>query len=579
MEGCVAVIVVACVAVASSLAEQQDHSCPVWLHLNSSQMCQCYNHLQDIVRCNNHTREVAILDCYCMTASESNDIEVGKCIYNCANSHTRNDPIYKPVRQNISDLNDQMCGHFNRQGRFCGHCRDGYYPPVYSYSVACTNCTGNYNWLKYITVAFVPQTIFFILVLSFRISATSPQLNGFILIAQAMSIPELMRFVELTLEGHKITSVVARILFSMYGIWNLDFFRMLIPNICLQVNTLQALALDYVVVSYLLLLTIISYTLLQLYTCNSRFTNLLRPLDACFNCIRYQIDARTSLIDAFATFLLLSYIRLSSVSFDLLVPTQVFNATGDKIGLYLYYDASVEYFGKEHLPYAITALAVVLVFILLPLLLLMAFPMRCFQRRLGKCGLQFQGLRIFMDSFQGCYKDGTNRKNYDCRYFPAIYLALRIVLFTAYALTLNQTWFSIAISAITVVIILMIIAQPYKKEFSSYNAVEAVHALLLVMWLAAIAGTNTSTIKSKSSTDALVTLTAIVTVLPQLYISFIIGRWVLTRDRVQRRLGCLLACCKRNRYEELQGNDSFLEGIDQRYEPNSINNNEPNVQH
>jgi len=33
----------------------------------------------------------------------------------------------------------------------------------------------------------------------------------------------------------------------MYGIWNLDFFRTLVPHICLQVNTLKALVLDYAI--------------------------------------------------------------------------------------------------------------------------------------------------------------------------------------------------------------------------------------------------------------------------------------------------------------------------------------------
>ena len=68
--------------------------------------------------------------------------------------------------------------------------------------------------------------------------------------------------------------------------------------------------------------------------------------------------------------------------------------------------ATIDYFGREHFPYAILALIVLLVFVLLPLLLLC--PVRCFQQCLGHCGVKWLSLHIFMDAFQGCYKDGTN---------------------------------------------------------------------------------------------------------------------------------------------------------------------------
>ena len=43
------------------------------------------------------------------------------------------------------------------------------------------------------------------------------------------------------------------------------------------------------------------------------------------------------------------------------------------VGIYLYYDASIEYFGKKHLPYVILAVFVALTFILFPLLLLLLY--------------------------------------------------------------------------------------------------------------------------------------------------------------------------------------------------------------
>ena len=113
--------------------------------------------------------------------------------------------------------------------------------------------------------------------------------------------------------------------------------------------------------------------------------------------------------------------KFLSVSFDLLTPTEVHNINGSLLGLFLYYDASIAYFGTEHLPYAVLALLLLLIFVIFPIVLLLLYPMRCFQQCLGRCGLSFYALCIFMDAFQGGYKDGTNGTR-DCRYFEALYL-------------------------------------------------------------------------------------------------------------------------------------------------------------
>ena len=542
---------------------QEDNQCPDWLNPNNTQPCQCAS---EVLRCNSSTQEAAILDCYCMTASESNNVEVGKCIFNCEYRHSTFDTVYTKLKDNISAVTSQFCDDFNRQGRLCGECKDDHYPPSYSYSLKCIKCKGHYQWLIYITAAFVPLTIFFILVVCLRISATSPQLNGYVVVAQTLTVPPHIRVLFLVARGHKATTL--KILTSLYGIWNLDFFRMLIPDICLHMNTLQVLAVDYIVAVYPLVLIALCYTLLQLNACNIRFIlRLLRPFHVCSTRIRNQVDARTSLIDAFATFLLISYVKLLSISFDLLAPTQVYNATGHKTGLYLYYDASVEYFGKQHLPYAITALAVVLAFILLPLLLLMAFPMKCFQRRLGKCNMQFQVLRIFMDSFQGCYKDGTNGTR-DFRYFPAVYLLLRVFLFTMYAVTRNETFYGIAALTFITLGIAIFTAQPYKQHMSKYNTVEAMLISMIAMWVVSIMLINTVQLKASSYINEVFIFSGILATLPILYISIVALRWIFSREKMQTLVLKIFPFYKRNQYEELEGDNSFLEGIDQRNELN-----------
>ena len=90
---------------------------------------------------------------------------------------------------------------------------------------------------------------------------------------------------------------------------------------------------------------------------------------------------------------------------------------------FLYYDANIEYFGHDHLPFAVLALLIGFIFVFLPFLLLVLYPCRCFQRFLNCLGLRCQTLHIFMDAFQGIYKI----EPYDLKYFSALYFLLRFL--------------------------------------------------------------------------------------------------------------------------------------------------------
>ena len=48
-------------------------------------------------------------------------------------------------------------------------------------------------------------------------------------------------------------------------------------------------------------------------------------------------DIRTSVVDAFASFFVLSYVKLLSATADTFVPTLVYDATGGRVGIYSYY--------------------------------------------------------------------------------------------------------------------------------------------------------------------------------------------------------------------------------------------------
>ena len=289
-------------------------------------------------------------------------------------------------------MKDYMCNmhaELHRTGTLCGMCQDGYYPLAYSFDMTCVQCpNGKSNWWKFLLAAFLPLTIFCIIILFFKINVVSSRFQGFLFYSQIVSMPAMMRVIIFMANYdnksiRKAAHITVQSLGALYGIWNLDFFRSVKFGICLGTDTLQTLALDFIVGVYPLLLLVVYYFLMELYDKNFKpLVIIWKPFGRLFGLFRENWDLRTSMIDAFATTLLLTNIKLQSVSFDLLTPVKVYHLydTGNWTYSYrLFYDATVPYFGSRHLPYAIIAVLVFVLLTILPMLLLSLYPFRCFQ--------------------------------------------------------------------------------------------------------------------------------------------------------------------------------------------------------
>ena len=355
-----------------------DSECPTWFTCNSSSMCQCGNKQDHAIACDDKLQSSAVLDCYCVTYDiESGSTYLGLCFYNCDN-HKKTGSVYQPLPTSAEMLiNGSVCTDFNRAGLLCGNCQDGYRPFVLSYNLSCVKCpNGNQNWWKFIFAGFGPLTFFYFFVVLFSINVTSSHLHGVVWFSQMLSIPTLAR--SIMLAGHRGNLnllKIPRILGPFYSIWNLDFFRTVIPDICLNVTTLQALALDYLVALYPFLLILFSHMIIKLYDSHVHcMTVMWRPFRALLAMVRESMDIRTSIIDSFATFFLLSYIKVLSVTSDLLIPTRIYKLGSNISTLGVYYSPTVVYFGDEHLPYAVLPLLFrLMIFIIFTLTLSMMF--------------------------------------------------------------------------------------------------------------------------------------------------------------------------------------------------------------
>ena len=225
-----------------------------------------------------------------------------------------------------------------------------------------------YNWLLLIIICLV--ALFFIDIIVFHISITLGYANAYILYAQLVSLQINVLYLRSDWESVGTNlSVVVSPLIAVYSVWNLDLVKSLLPNMCLgsNIDSMLAIMFQYFIAVYGLVLIITVYVLVELHARNVRLVVWLwRPFGMCFSRFQRQLNAQTSLIDAFATFLLLSYSKFVFTSIMLLSYANLFDRSGKIVGRVLLYDGTIDYFGTEHLPLAVVAIIVLIIFVLLP---------------------------------------------------------------------------------------------------------------------------------------------------------------------------------------------------------------------
>ena len=495
--------------------------CPTWLHPSGDGECLCGATIGTVVVCNNETQQVGVLDSYCLTSNGdgSTTSVVGSCLaaVNHGDKLLSSVGHYNKVLKNLSEQEEQTCGYLNRQGRLCGKCKLNHLVSAYSYNIKCYPCTSSVwrSVVEYVFIAYLPLTIFLCVVIVFRISVISPAMNIPVLCCQLLSAPtSLMVLLQWARDTHELHYI--KFLSTLYGIWNLDFFRLVIPPICLPLNTMQLMALDYLVAVYPLLLLTCFYVLLRAHDRGCRLVvRLWRPFLWCTARLRQQWNIRRSIIDAFATFFLLSYIKLLNVSHVLLTSTSVHNAAGSWLGNFLYYDATVEYMGPDHRPYAVLAILVV-VGMLLPLVFLSLYPMQWFQKCLNRCGLNSPGLQMFMQCFQGYYRDRTDGGR-ECRYFAAVYPAFRIVGYAMYSITLTSTFFLVLIVLCSIVTVGIVFVWPYKPQYQKYTKVDVIMTLSLGVIAGGFLFNNSTTAKNQVPASVILMFAYIFCLIPLVY--------------------------------------------------------------
>ena len=508
-----------------------DSDCGPWYLCNGT-CCTCGKEHNGIMLCDMERHISAVLSCHCITYKENNnETYVGACVYRCANEFSGDlfDPVYSEIVYNKTKhrkvggwVNDFSCDGLNRAGMLCGECKENHSTVAYSYDLKCMECPKEVsykNWLKYFGAAYSFLTVFYFMIFFFKINVTSSSLHGFVFYGQTVAMPTNVRFILLAVAQKPQYTRPAKILLSLYGIWNLDFFRTLYPKFCLNTSTLGTIALDYAIALYPLVLILISFVLVQLHARNFKpVVFFWKPFHSLFTRVRRNWNMQTSVVDAYATLFLLSFSKVLNVTFDLLAPTKLYGLHSDGYQLVVYNDANLKFFHREHmLPYGLLGLTFVVFFITPPVLILLLYPCRCFRKCLTTLKLHRQCLKTFVNAFQGCYKDGSESGTRDCRYFAAFYLIVRILLFLVYGITLGTIFFAFAAAIFLLFTLLVITVQPHKNAYSHYTKIDATFLLLLVIMCTVFLGINIATIKGHRHIETCFILAVIFGVVPFVY--------------------------------------------------------------
>ena len=499
--------------------------------------CECGHSLGGVVSCNEDTKEVGVLDCFCITFdSTSNKTVVGECPYNCLNvSKSFYDYMYHPVPRDLvgGDDNNSICGYLNRKGTLCGECLHNYYRVAYSNTFHCIYCEES-QWLLYIVVAYVPLTFFIIFVLVFRVSVVSPRVYGMISMLQTFASPRYIPFIQqAAARSDWSVYLFAEMFVAATSILNLDFFRNVLPDICLRINSLQLLALDYLIAVYPMIVTVVAFFILQLhYHGFGPVLLICRPFQRMFARFRQGWDLHTSLIDAFVTFFVLSTTKIFQVSMDILFAVTLHDAEGNDLGQYWYEDASIKFFGSVHRPYAILAIAVLTLLIILPITLLVGYQFSCCQICLTKTRIKCTVLQEVMCSFNKYYKDG-NGGTRDYRWFAAFYIIIRLGIYIP-IFPPTGLFFNMALVYVLLTSLVVLVLDPYKDEHSPQNHVEPCIILSVALILASVTGINISNVLNRKYVKPLFVFTAIVSIIPVAYLLFVTIWWIYKRTG----LGC-----------------------------------------
>ena len=548
---------------------EQEKTClcgEVWRRFNTS----------ETVWCGDTDPESFVINTgYCLTYSASaNSLSTGACPYNLGQ-----ETLTFNIGANVSELGVLMCAPFHRKGRLCEDCMEGFWPSI-ARSMHCKQCNVRMSWLKYVTLQVIlPSSVLFAVTMICNLQFPSSPLNSLVLFFQLVYSSFYYDAKLHSLINHGSGSVFYTIMMAAYGIFNLDFHYILkfrkLNQVCLGPSTkgVHILLLKYLEAFSPLLLVLAVSLCIYLHNKNCKLlVNSWKGIVKIIPAICFKISASSKhLCNAFIAFLVLAYTKILYVSLNFLIPNKTYEIKGTTITEHwsLYFDPTITYFGREHIPYAILAITMLTFFVISPLLILVLYLFKpigtLYSRVLGS---RWHIMHYFIDAFQGWYKNGTDNTSYDYRLVFAIFPVLKILsalwmsMFTAMEYRGSRIWL-VPSTVLQGTGLFFAAFRPYKSD--TMNKLDA-----LLIWLLGII-----TLTLVHGGNKLMRFTLVLTYFPLLcmlvYAIYKFCRWA-KRKKIAEKFKIFCCSCRLGRriYRPLLHNDQ-LEGRELEYNYERLN--------
>ena len=448
-----------------------------------------------------------------------------------------------------------VCRRSKRRGLLCGDCLEGSGIAVNFNGMrpVCTSCQeglSTVGLLVWILSEWVPMLVVMFIVMLFNIDLVSGRFNSFLLFAQLLTFSSIRGDAELG----TVHIAFVKIYRFLYGMWNLDFFGVLLPPYCLiphsHLTLLQTLLLHY---SIGLIPLIVAITLIVLERSAEKWICCHR-VDQCLRRMRRwkaKYSDGMSYDRALPAFVILGFTRFLVSSSYILVNQTITGEDGEG-RMVVWWQGSVPYGSIQHIAYFIPAIIILLVFVLLPAFLLLTLPivpqlfgrliiavppLRKLQRMQTFCSNVYTDRWIyhFVNVFQGCYKERY-------RSFSSVYLFHRIIHLLA-AVFIPSAGEALRIQLILTLLLLLLIVvfQPYTTAHLNNLDTAILGNMSLILVLSLQISSADSPIVAR---QFFASIRMLLIYLPLLYPGILFGRKVYKKCS---KLGC---CHKSKENEE-----------------------------
>ena len=425
-----------------------NYSCPTWFYYNSStQRCECGGFQAEWVLCDQETMTAQINRDFCVTFSGQDGLfYVSYCPLNYQFNNTNR--MFSVLPTDPDQLEDMMCGPYNRKGLLCGECIDGYGHGVYTLDSKCADCS-KFSTLSaiclYLLVDIIPITLFFICVIMFRLNITTGPLLGYVLFCQYFSVsleydPTVFSYIKSHLSPFCASGL--QVMLIMFESWNANFLKSVIPPFCIneKITGMHIQIINSFSALYPVVLVTVSFFIIELHARNYRIIHIiLKPFSFVLKRMNITTITSDSVMLAFATFLFLSSIKNMFVLYAMTRNMNIHSSIdGSLYKTVLYVDPTIEFLSPTHIMFLVIPLVQCIFLVFIPSLLLIIYPTKVYTKMSGFLSARKRlAITAFVESLNSCLKDGLNG-THDYRLLAGV-IMLSFTLFNACVIIMEKT--------------------------------------------------------------------------------------------------------------------------------------------